>query len=65
MSWHFPESGEHFIALANAASLSPQEINTRLSLIDQLNELNPSDAARAALATGRNALVNQLQQRRK
>jgi hypothetical protein len=62
MSWHFPESGEHFIALANAANLSPQEINTRLSLIDELNGLNPSEAARAALATGRNALVKQLQQ---
>jgi PBS lyase HEAT-like repeat len=64
-SWYFQETGEQFIAVVNVASLSAQEINTRLSLIDQLNGLNASDAARVALATGRNALVNELQRRPK
>ena len=64
-SWSFQQTGEHFMAVVNVASLSAQEINTRLSLIDQLNGLNPPDAARAALATGRSALVNELQRRPK
>jgi len=64
-SWHFQQTGEQFIAVVNVASLSAQEINTRLSLIDQLNGLNPPDAARGAMATGRSALVNELQRRPK
>ena len=64
-SWHFQETGEQFMAVVNVARLSAQEINTRLTLIDQLNGLNPPDAARAALATGRTALVNELQRRPK
>jgi len=64
-SWHFQETGEHFMAVVNVANLSAQEINTRLTLIEQLNGLNPSDSARVALATGRNALVNELRRRSK
>jgi len=63
--WHFQDTGEQFMAVVNVASLSAPEINTRLSLIDQLNGLNPPEAARAALATGRNALINELQRRPK
>jgi len=64
-SWHFPETGEHFIAVVNVASLSAQEINTRLNLIDELYVLNPPDVARVTLANGRKALVSELQRRSK
>ena len=63
--WHFQDTGEQFMAVVNVASLSAPEINTRLGLIEQLNGLNPPDAARAALAIGRAALVNELQRRPK
>lgn len=64
-SWHFQDTREQFIAVVNVTTLSAQEINTRLSLIDQLNGLNPPEAARVALATGRTRLVNELQRRPK
>lgn len=63
--WHFHDTGEQFMAVVNVGRLSAGEINTRLSLIDQLNGFNPPEAARAALTTGRNALVNELQRRPK
>jgi hypothetical protein len=62
-SWHFPETGEHFMAVVNVGSLTSQEINTRLNLVDQLIGLNPPDAARFALANGRNSLTKELQRR--
>jgi len=62
-SWHFPETGEHFIAVANASSLSAQEISTRLGLIDELYGLNPPEVARVSLAGGRKALLDALQPR--
>jgi len=62
-SWSFQQTGEQFIGVVNVARLSAAEINTRIGFIDQINGFNPPEAARAALAAGRNALVNELQRR--
>jgi len=64
-SWSFQQTSEQFIGVVNVARLSVQEINTRIGLIDQVSGFNPPEAARVALAAGRNTLLEELQRRPK
>ena len=63
--WSYHGSEERFIAVVNIAPIPTAELNTRLTVLDQLASLNLPDDAKIYLAAGRERLAQELERRRK